>query len=111
VLDPQVRTMKAEIRIPNPKGELIPGMYGELSLALPIAHQAMEVPSTAVSADASGVRVAVVTREGKIHLAPVVIERDTGSSIEIAQGLEPDSRVVKLFSAQLAEGQSVEVAQ
>lgn len=111
VLDPQVRTMKAEIRIPNPKGELIPGMYGELTLALPNVHQVTEVPSTAVSADASGVRVAVVTREGKIHLAPVVIERDTGSSIEISQGLEPDSRVVKLFSAQLTEGQSVEVVQ
>ncbi len=109
VLDPQVRTMKTEIRIPNPKGELIPGMYGELFLSLPTAHEVLEIPSTALSTDASGVRVATVTPEGTIHLVPVVIERDTGAAIELASGLTPGSKVVKLFSVALVEGKQVEV--
>lgn len=109
-LDPQSRTMKTEIRIPNPKGELIPGMYGELMIALPIPHQVLEIPSTALSTDAAGVRVATVTAEGKIHLVPVVIERDTGSAIEIASGIEPGSKIVRLFSVGLTEGKPVEIA-
>lgn len=109
VLDPQVRTMKTEIRIPNPKGELIPGMYGELFLSLPTTHEVLEVPSTALSTDASGVRVATVTPEGTIHLVPVVIERDTGAAIEIASGITPGAKVVRLFSVALVEGKKVEV--
>ena len=109
VLDPQVRTMKTEIRIPNPKGELIPGMYGELFLSLPTAHEVLEIPSTALSTDASGVRVATVTPEGTIHLVPVVIERDTGAAIEIASGITPGSKVVKIFAVALVEGKQVDV--
>ena len=99
-----------EIRIPNPKGELLPGMYGQLSLSLPASHRALEVPATAVSTDANGVRLAVVTRENTIHLVTVVIERDQGSTITIASGLEGSERVVKLFSVALTEGKTVEVA-
>jgi len=85
-------------------------MYAEVSLKLPASHRVFEVPATALMNDAKGLRVAVVTADSRIHLAPIVIERDTGSTIEIASGLEGSERVVKLASAQLTEGAQVEVA-
>jgi hypothetical protein len=39
----------------------------------------------------------------------VVVERDTGPSIEIASGLTGSERVVKLASSDLVEGKLVEV--
>lgn len=108
-LDPASRTMNTEIRVPNPKGELLAGMYAQVALTLPSPHRVYEIPSTAVMNDAKGMRVAVVTPENKIHLVPVVVERDTGPTMEIATGIGDTDRVVKLGSAELAEGRPVEI--
>jgi hypothetical protein len=58
----------------------------------------------------NGLRVAVVTAEGTLHLVKVVIERDTGPTVQIATGLDGTERVVKLASADLTEGRQVDVA-
>lgn len=109
-LDPSSRTLNTEVRVPNPDGKLLVGMYAEVALTLPSPHRVFEVPSTAVLADARGVRVAVVTPEGKLHLVPVTIERDTGSTMLLASGLGGTERVVKLATADLAEGEPVTIA-
>ena len=109
-LDPMSRTMNTEIRVPNPKNELLGGMYAQVALTLPSPHRVWELPATAVMTDAKGVRVAVV--EGnKLHLVPVTIERDNGATMEIATGLKEGDKVVKLGSSELVEGRLVEVAQ
>jgi membrane fusion protein (multidrug efflux system) len=109
-LDSQSRTMTTIVNVPNPRGELLPGMYATVALTLPSPHRVMEIPSTAILNDAKGMRVAVLGDDGKIHLVPIVVERDTGAAIEVASGLGETARVVKVASAQLAEGQSAEVA-
>jgi RND family efflux transporter MFP subunit len=109
-LDPATRTMTTEVRVPNPNGELLPGVYAQVSLALPIPHKTYEIPATALMNDAAGLRVAVVTADDTIHLAPVTIERDTGATFLIGSGLDGTERVVKLASAELTEGRKVEVA-
>ncbi len=109
-LDPTTRTMLTEVRVPNPKGELLTGMYAQVALTLPTPHRVLAIPATALMNDASGLRVAVVGAGDAIHFATVVIERDTGATIEIASGLSPEDRVVKLPSAELVEGRAVEVA-
>jgi RND family efflux transporter MFP subunit len=108
-LDPTLRTMNTEVRVPNPKGELMPGMYAQVALTLPSAHRVLEIPATALYNDARGVRVAVVDAAGKIAFVPVTIERDTGAAIQIAAGLAGGERVVKLADASLVAGTPVEV--
>jgi len=108
-LDPSTRTMNTEVRVPNSDGSLIPGMYAEVSLTLPMPHRVLSVPATALVTDANGSRVAVVTAEGKVHLAPVVVERDDGPTIELASGVAQSDRVVRLGSVSLVEGMSVDV--
>lgn len=107
-LDPLTRTMLTEIRVPNADHKLLAGMFVSVALTLPTPHKVVEIPSTALLADAKGVRVAIV-EGGKLHLVPIVIERDTGPTLEIGSGLEGNEKVVKLASAELVEGRPVEV--
>jgi RND family efflux transporter MFP subunit len=109
-LDSTTRTMTIEVRVPNPKGELLAGMYAEVALALPTPHNVFVIPATALFNDAQGVRVAVVDAESRIHLRPVVIERDTGATLEIASGLDGSEKIVKLAHVELIDGMQVEVA-
>jgi membrane fusion protein (multidrug efflux system) len=108
-LDPVTRTMNTEVRVANADGALMAGMYAEVALTLPSPHRVFELPATALSSDSHGQRVALVDAESKIHLVPVVVERDTGPSIEIASGLTGSERVVKLASSDLVEGKLVDV--
>jgi RND family efflux transporter MFP subunit len=109
-LNAATRTMTTVISVPNPKGELLPGMYVQVALTLPSSHRVLEIPATALLSDAHGTRVAIVDAEEKIRLLDVVVERDTGATIEISSGLVPDARVVKIASVELADGALVEVA-
>ena len=109
-LDPALRTMTTEIRLPNPKGELLAGMYAEVSISLPLPHRVYEVPATSLLSDGKGVRVVVVDGDHRTHARPVVVERDTGATVQIASGLNGDELIVKLATAELQDGQTVEIA-
>ena len=108
-LDPVTRTMTTEVRIPNPKGEILTGMYAQVALTLPTPHRVLSIPATALINDAGGLRVAVVDAADHIHLVRVAVERDLGATIELSTGVQPEDRVVKIPSAELTEGRAVEV--
>jgi RND family efflux transporter MFP subunit len=108
-LDPATRTMTTEVRVPNPKGELLPGVYAQVALSLPMPHKTYEIPATALMNDAAGPRVATVAGDDTIHIAPVAIERDTGATFFIASGLDGTERIVKLAGPELTEGRQVAV--
>ncbi|MDB4977685.1 MAG: putative Co/Zn/Cd efflux system rane fusion protein [Myxococcaceae bacterium] len=106
-LDNQTRTMRTEVRVPNPDGTLITGMYANVQLPLATPHAVFEVPATAVIADARGARVALVTDDGVLHLRPITIERDQGGTIQIASGVSADDHIVRFASSSLQDGQKV----
>lgn len=108
-LDSASRTMNVEVRVPNPDQKLLSGMYAQVSIDLPTPHRVFELPATALYNDAKGLRVATVTADDKVHFVTVVVERDTGSTVQISTGLEGTERVVKLANASLVEGQAVTV--
>ncbi len=108
-LDPATRTMTTEVRVPNPKNELLTGMYAEVLLSLPISHRVLELPATALMNDANGLRVAVVGDEDKLRLVHVTLERDAGATVQIASGLDGTERVVRIASAELTDGMTVDV--
>jgi membrane fusion protein, multidrug efflux system len=108
-LDPVTRTMLVEVRVPNPKNELLAGMYAEVALTLSSVHQIYEIPATALLNDAKGLRVATVDGENKLKLVPITIERDTGATVQVATGLDASTRVVKISSADMADGKAVQI--
>ena len=109
-LDPELHTMTTEVQVPNPDGALLPGMYVQASLSLPVPHKVLEIPATALYSDASGTRVAVVDAQQKLKFVPITIERDTGATLYIATGLQGGERVVKIAVPSAVEGDAVEVA-
>ncbi len=110
-LDPELHTMTTEIQVPNGDGALLPGMYVQAQVTLSVPHRVVEIPSTALYNDASGVRVATVDAEHKIHFVKIVIERDTGATLWIGGGLTGDEKIVKIAVPSLIDGDSVEVAE
>ena len=107
-LDPELHTMTTEIQVPNADGALLPGMYVQAALTLPVPHRVVEIPATALYSDAQGLRVATVDAQNKIHFVPITIERDTGATLQIATGLTGDERIIKIAVTTLAEGDLVE---
>jgi RND family efflux transporter MFP subunit len=109
-LDAASRTLNTEVRVPNSDGALLSGMYAEVALTLPTPHRVLEIPATAVQSDARGLRVAVVDADDRVHMTPIVVERDTGATVQVSTGLQGDERVVRIAGAELTDGTLVEVA-
>ncbi|MBV8757342.1 MAG: efflux RND transporter periplasmic adaptor subunit [Deltaproteobacteria bacterium] len=107
-LDPSLHTMQTEIQVPNGDGALLPGMFCTAAITLPVPHNVVEIPATALYSDAQGLRVATVDAQNKIHYVPITIERDTGATLWVATGLAGEERVVKIAVSTLAEGDIVE---
>jgi RND family efflux transporter MFP subunit len=105
-LDPATRTLLTEIRIPNPDGALIPGMYAELTLAVNRVDAPLMIRPSALVADASGTRVAVVA-DGAIKWREVKIDSDLGDKVAVLSGLQATDDVVVSPSERLTDGLKV----
>jgi RND family efflux transporter MFP subunit len=110
-LDPDLHVMTTEIQVPNGDAALLPGMYVQVAINLPVPHHVLEIPATALFSDAQGLRVATVDAQNRIKFAPITIERDTGATLWIATGLTGDERVLKIAVPSLLDGDVVEVVQ
>jgi len=107
-LDPQTRTLRTEVVIPNrsQQKQLRPGAYGQVRFRIP-----QTTPSVLISANAlmPGIesKVAMV-REGKVHFQPLVLGRDFGSTIEVTQGLKGGEQLIINPAESLTEGLAVD---
>jgi RND family efflux transporter MFP subunit len=107
-LDPASRTLRTEVDIPNPSGELLAGMYVEISLDVAVSHQVIRVPSSAVISDSRGVRVGVVDGNGKVRLVAVTPGLDNGSTIELVAGLSGGEQVLSAPPSDVKDGMQVQ---
>jgi RND family efflux transporter MFP subunit len=107
-LDPALRTLDVEIDMPNPEGELLGGMYAEVTIAVAVAHRVVRVPSSAVITDARGVHVATVDGTGRVHLVEVVRGLDNGREIELVEGLVGGEQVIASPGGDVVDGARVE---
>jgi len=106
-LDPVTRTMQFELDFPNPRNELVAGMYGQAWLSVSDDRHLLAIPTGALVFNADGVQVAVV-RDGKIHYQKVAVGRDMGTELEISEGLTRDDLVVTAPGPRLREGLEVQ---
>jgi RND family efflux transporter MFP subunit len=106
-LDSASRTLLTEVRLDNAKGELFPGMFGQVRFTFQAAQPAILLPSNAAIINSSGTLVATVDSSNRIHLVHVTLGRDFGSQIEIVGGLAVGARVVAKPSDSLMEGLEV----
>ena len=105
-LNPQARTLRVEVDIPNPKDEFVPGMYVKVGFGLP-PRGLVQVPAAALVFRASGPEVARVDASGKVHFRSVTIGRDDGSVVELSSGVAPGDRLALNISSQITDGELV----
>ena len=107
-LDPATRTMLVEVQVPNPQGDLLPGMYANVTLRAARENPPLLIPSEALVARAQGTMAAVVDRAGSVHFTPIQVGRDSGTELEVLSGLEEGMQVVVNPNDQVREGVVVE---
>jgi len=107
-LDPTSRTLLVEIQIPNPKGELLPGMFCEVHFSLKPSANEIVVPANTTMVRGDGAFVATIDESNHLHLVRVRLGRDFGTQIEILEGLKPGMRIVANPNDALSDGLEVQ---
>lgn len=107
-IDPASRTLNVEVDVENTDGKLLPGAYVFAHFKLPQDVRMLSIPANTLLFRAEGLRVAVV-RNGKVHLQPVTIGHDNGSTLAIATGLTQADEIILDPSDSVIEGQPVNI--
>jgi RND family efflux transporter MFP subunit len=108
MLDPATRTLLTEIDVPNPDGELSPGMYTTVELQIPRRTPSLIVPDASVVFDAQGLYVFVVDN-GVAHQRKITETRDLGTEAEVSTGVKAGERVVVNPPVDLEDGAKVKI--
>jgi RND family efflux transporter MFP subunit len=106
-VDSSTRTMMTEVDVPNPKLELVPGMYAYVSFPVMEKMNALAVPIQAVSREGNKAVAYCVSSDNRIEVRPVTIGIETRNQIEVLSGLSEGDWVVVGNTSQLRQGQVV----
>lgn len=107
-VDMATRTMHTEVDVPNPTGELVPGMYASASLVLNDERNALSVPIQALTRTEDRVSVLLINKQNKLEERSVQIGIETPDQVEILSGLNEGDFVVVGNQSQLQPGMAVQ---
>jgi membrane fusion protein (multidrug efflux system) len=109
-VDPATGAITLRAQFPNPKGELLPGMYVRAVLEEGVIDQALLVPQQAVSRDASGRPQAyVVDANGRLEQRSLVTERAIGNQWLVSGGLNAGDQLVVSGQQKATPGAAVQI--
>jgi len=94
-VDPNTGAITLRAEFPNPKRELLPGMYVRAVVEEGSKHDVLLVPQQAVTRDASGKPLAyVVTADSKLEQRSLQVERAIADRWLVNSGLKAGDRLV-----------------
>ncbi|MDB6081594.1 MAG: hypothetical protein JWO53_866 [Chlamydiia bacterium] len=108
-LDPTSRTLLTELHIDNKNGELLSGLYAEVSFILKPDQPYFVVPVAAIIIRAGEPQVAVLDKKDVVHLKTVKIGLDYGKAMQIVDGVNENDRIVTNPSEKIIEGAQVQL--
>jgi RND family efflux transporter MFP subunit len=107
-IDLTTRTMHTEVDVPNPKYQLVPGMYASVKIPLRAAAKVLTVPVQAFQAGSEGKGVVLVVGPGnKIERREVSVGLQSATDVEILSGLQENEAVIFGSLSQYRPGQIV----
>lgn len=107
-IDTQTRTMHTEVSVPNPKYELVPGMYASVKIPLQSDANVLVVPVQAAESAGEGrATVLVVNGTNRIQRREVHVGLQTANEVEVETGLQEGEMVVFGELSQYKEGELV----
>jgi membrane fusion protein (multidrug efflux system) len=107
-LDPKTRTMAVELDISNPRNELSPGMYPEVSWPSRSAVQLLFVPASAVVTTTERTFV-IRVRNGRAEWVDVRKGPVAGDMVQVLGPLSPDDLVVRRATDEIRAGSPLQV--
>lgn len=93
-VDPDTGAVNLRAEIPNPKKELLPGMFVRVRFAQAVVDDVIRVPQRAVQANPQGQFVTVVDAEGKVSARPIKTSGMSGANWIVVDGLKPGENIV-----------------
>ncbi len=102
-IDANTRNVQVEASVPNPKAQLMPGMYVDLRLTVGSPENLLTLPQTAVSYNPYGDTVYLVIDDGrdaegkprlKARQTFVTLGARRGDQVAVLKGLDPGQTVV-----------------
>ena len=93
-VDPSSGQILMRAELPNPKGQLLPGLFVRLRLSQARRDGAIRVPQQAVTRSGTSDTVMVVGADKQVHPRPVKVIGGQGSDWIIESGLQPGEQVV-----------------
>ncbi len=111
-IDPSSRTLLVEIDVDNHNGKLLPGAYTSVHLDVQNAVVPFIIPVSALIFRGSGLQVGTVVagpNGDQSKLVTVKLGEDDGSTVQVVDGLDAQSRVIENPTDSLIDGEPVRV--
>ncbi|HEX3759235.1 MAG TPA: efflux RND transporter periplasmic adaptor subunit [Kofleriaceae bacterium] len=94
-VDPTTGSVALRALVPNPRGELLPGMYVQARIEEGSQPSALLVPQRAVTRDRTGqATTLLVDRAGKVQLRPLQVDRAVGDAWLVTHGIAAGDQVI-----------------
>ncbi len=93
-VDPGTGSVSLRALFPNPKRELLPGMFVRIRLPEAVTDRGIRVPQRAVQTGPEGQFVMLVDKESKVAPRPVKTGSMSGEDFVITEGLAPGDQVI-----------------
>ncbi len=106
-VDNTTGTIKLKASFDNVNHQLWPGQFLTVTLDLTTENDAIVVPAGAVQPSQSGTFVYVVKPDRSVEVRTVVVLRQQGEQIVIAQGLQPGEEIVTEGQLRLTPGAKI----
>lgn len=109
MLDPGTRSMRTEIDLPNPAGEITPGLYGRIQIELESSDRMVTLPASAIRTSGEDYFVYLVSPDNRLKKVPISIGADDGITLVVTSGLVGEEQVVDGAIGTLKEGDLVQI--
>jgi RND family efflux transporter MFP subunit len=108
--DPETRTMRVEIDLPNPQNTLREGMYGRVTVRLSQVSDALTIPSSClVGTIQDGEAEVFVVHDGVARRRKIRVGADNGLRMEVLGGLTAKDSVIRRHNGPVKDGTHVQV--
>jgi RND family efflux transporter MFP subunit len=102
------RTMDTEVDVPNPRFELVPGMYAYATLTLESRPGVLAVPVQAVAGlESPSPSVLVVSPRNVLEQRPIRLGIESSSEVEVLSGLRENELIVAANPGRYKPGEEV----
>jgi RND family efflux transporter MFP subunit len=107
-LDPNTRTLLAEIDLTNRKGAIVPGSFVQVSLGV-VGPRYLEIPAAALVVRGEKDYVAVITPNNRVTFREVHVLDTNGVTVRLLDGVQEGERVALNLGDSVPDGQHVQV--